>query len=188
MTTKLKRLPQFQCMECGKLYYSAAAAERAAFGSRGCTGCGGSDIDVYVPNNFNKYKRYKKLSAHRLALPSINEHILRLIGEKNHLTPINMNRFIQFGLIWWEGKVKDINYVSEWAGRFAKGTEYAMADEERLNILLEVDGVADARNRLFSSYIQYGWSPDKAEREVMRIYPIGMHKISRRKKKVVRKK
>jgi len=43
-----KRVPLFQCMECGKKFYSVAAARRAAFGDRGCPKCGGVDIDVYV--------------------------------------------------------------------------------------------------------------------------------------------
>lgn len=36
----------FQCMECGRKFRTAKAAERAAFGDRGCRGCGGSDIDL----------------------------------------------------------------------------------------------------------------------------------------------
>ena len=44
----MKKEPLFECLECGKKYYSAKSAERAAFGNRGCTKCGGSDIDVYV--------------------------------------------------------------------------------------------------------------------------------------------
>lgn len=35
----------WQCLECGKKFSSAAAAERAAMSDRGCPGCGGSDID-----------------------------------------------------------------------------------------------------------------------------------------------
>jgi hypothetical protein len=41
-----RRVPQFECQECGKLFYSAAAAERAAFGDEGCPQCGSSDIDL----------------------------------------------------------------------------------------------------------------------------------------------
>lgn len=37
---------QFICMECGKKFYTVAAAERASFGDNGCPGCGGSDIDA----------------------------------------------------------------------------------------------------------------------------------------------
>lgn len=36
----------FKCMECGRKFKTAKAAERAAFGDRGCPGCGGSDIDL----------------------------------------------------------------------------------------------------------------------------------------------
>lgn len=43
-----KNTPLFACMECGKKFYSAKAAEKASFGDNGCPGCGGSDIDVYL--------------------------------------------------------------------------------------------------------------------------------------------
>lgn len=42
------REPLFECQECGHKFYTEKAAERAAFGDRGCPGCGGSDIDIYV--------------------------------------------------------------------------------------------------------------------------------------------
>lgn len=38
----------WQCLECGKRM-TAARAERAMFGPTGCPSCGGSDIDIYVP-------------------------------------------------------------------------------------------------------------------------------------------
>ncbi len=41
-----KRQPLFTCQECGRNFYSTAAARRASFGDAGCPGCGGSDIDV----------------------------------------------------------------------------------------------------------------------------------------------
>lgn len=41
------RKPLFACLECGKKFYSARAAEKASFGDSGCPKCGGSDIDVY---------------------------------------------------------------------------------------------------------------------------------------------
>ena len=37
--------PEFVCLECGHKFYSAHAAEAAAFGD-GCPDCGGSDIEV----------------------------------------------------------------------------------------------------------------------------------------------
>lgn len=36
----------WKCMECGRKFRTAKAAQRAAFGDRGCPGCGGSDIDL----------------------------------------------------------------------------------------------------------------------------------------------
>lgn len=41
-----KRIPIFECMECGHKFYSAKAAERASFGDDGCPGCGSTDIDL----------------------------------------------------------------------------------------------------------------------------------------------
>lgn len=46
---KRERHPLFACQECGKNFYTVASAERASFGDHGCPKCGGSDIDVYVP-------------------------------------------------------------------------------------------------------------------------------------------
>ncbi len=43
-----KRKPLFECLECGKKFYTIKAAEKASYGARGCPGCGGVDIDVYV--------------------------------------------------------------------------------------------------------------------------------------------
>ena len=37
--------PDFVCLECGHKFYSAHAAEAAAFGE-GCPDCSGSDIEV----------------------------------------------------------------------------------------------------------------------------------------------
>lgn len=52
LPSKPKRRPRrkalFQCMECGRTFYSAKSAERAAFGDSGCPGCGSSDIDAYI--------------------------------------------------------------------------------------------------------------------------------------------
>ena len=45
-TPKKQRPPLFQCMECGKKFYSTKSAERATW--EGCR-CGGTDIDIYVP-------------------------------------------------------------------------------------------------------------------------------------------
>ncbi len=43
-----KRKPLLECLECGKKFYIIKAAEKASYGARGCPGCGGVDIDVYV--------------------------------------------------------------------------------------------------------------------------------------------
>ena len=47
---KEPKQPLFQCLECGKKFYSVGAAERASFGDNGCPGCGGSDIDACYPS------------------------------------------------------------------------------------------------------------------------------------------
>jgi Zn finger protein HypA/HybF involved in hydrogenase expression len=41
-----KKPAQFECMECGKKFYSVEAARRAMFSERGCPKCGGADIDL----------------------------------------------------------------------------------------------------------------------------------------------
>jgi Zn finger protein HypA/HybF involved in hydrogenase expression len=40
-----EKQPEFICLECGHKFYSAHAAEAAAFGD-GCPSCSGSDIEV----------------------------------------------------------------------------------------------------------------------------------------------
>lgn len=59
MTKKKKRTPEWECLECGKLYYSAKTAMRAA--RNGCSGkgslsCGGVDIDLYVGADYENRK------------------------------------------------------------------------------------------------------------------------------------
>ena len=41
----LEKQPEFVCLECGQKFYSAHAADKAAFGD-GCPSCSGSDIEV----------------------------------------------------------------------------------------------------------------------------------------------
>lgn len=48
MTTKEKK--NWICQECGRRM-TTKAAERAAFGPKGCPGCGGSDIDLVVSDS-----------------------------------------------------------------------------------------------------------------------------------------
>lgn len=42
----MTRIPEFECLECGKKFYNAKAAEKAS--NEGCPKCGGSDIEIYV--------------------------------------------------------------------------------------------------------------------------------------------
>jgi len=43
--SKAKRQPMFQCLECGRKFYSTRTARNAM--NHRCT-CGGCDIDIYV--------------------------------------------------------------------------------------------------------------------------------------------
>lgn len=43
---KKDRIPEFQCMECGRAFYSTKTAQRAR--TRGCPKCKGVDIDIFV--------------------------------------------------------------------------------------------------------------------------------------------
>ncbi len=45
----MKQSSGFACMECGHKFQTIKAAERAAFGDRGCPKCGGADIDLVGP-------------------------------------------------------------------------------------------------------------------------------------------
>lgn len=45
MNAAAEKRPEFVCLECGHKFYSAQAAEAAAFGD-GCPDCSGSDIEV----------------------------------------------------------------------------------------------------------------------------------------------
>jgi hypothetical protein len=42
----MAKTPLYECQECGKKFYTTAAAQRAT--NKGCK-CGGYDIDLYVP-------------------------------------------------------------------------------------------------------------------------------------------
>jgi Zn finger protein HypA/HybF involved in hydrogenase expression len=46
MPTKRKRVPLFQCLECGRKFYTTRAAQEAI--DWGCPKCNGSDIDIYA--------------------------------------------------------------------------------------------------------------------------------------------
>lgn len=41
-----KRTSGFSCIECGHVFKTVKAAERAAYGTDGCPKCGGADIDL----------------------------------------------------------------------------------------------------------------------------------------------
>lgn len=42
----VKKLPEFECLECEKKFYTVASAEKAS--NDGCPKCGGCDIEIYV--------------------------------------------------------------------------------------------------------------------------------------------
>ena len=46
-SAKPKRVPLFQCLECGRKFYTTRSAQEAI--DWGCPKCNGSDIDIYVP-------------------------------------------------------------------------------------------------------------------------------------------
>lgn len=47
MVTRVKALKDWVCLECGKKM-TMKQAERAMLGPKGCTKCGGADIDLAV--------------------------------------------------------------------------------------------------------------------------------------------
>lgn len=60
MKTNRKRQPLFECLECHRKFYTAKAADRAAFGDNGCPGCGGSDIGEYTPEPVGGFIDWKR--------------------------------------------------------------------------------------------------------------------------------
>jgi hypothetical protein len=46
--------PQYVCLECGHKFYSVVSAGIAV--NSGCPGCGGGDIDVYVPKTVSELR------------------------------------------------------------------------------------------------------------------------------------
>jgi len=40
---------RWRCQECGHVFRTLKAAERASFGPDGCPNCGGADIDLSLP-------------------------------------------------------------------------------------------------------------------------------------------
>jgi len=79
-----KREPLFECMECGKKFYTVGAAERASFGNSGCPGCGGSDIEPYygiTTKSIGKFAKELKHHHHKTAIKKAHTHI---IGKKPH--------------------------------------------------------------------------------------------------------
>ena len=58
------KTPQFECQECGQKFFSAKAADLAAFGEEGCPGCGGTDIDLYVTGPLDTSRHDATVYAH----------------------------------------------------------------------------------------------------------------------------
>ena len=74
----------FQCMECGKRFRSVAAAERAT--RNGCPGCGGSDIDIALPEP-------KKIK--RTSIPVLNRTVTGIPIPPNGYSEEYDRRFAQ---------------------------------------------------------------------------------------------
>ena len=141
-------------------------------------------VTQYVPQNaYHIYKKQRRTptTKRKRTIEEVytsptypattNETLLREIADVAGLNSQTKRRFVQFGLLFWEGKRADPTYILEWARRFWRGSEYAVADNIRLEYLREVDGVEGARSRLFAAYIRGGSRPDVAEKNVMKVYP-----------------
>lgn len=61
----------FACLECGKVFRSVRAAERAAY--NGCPGCGGVDIDVAVLDRMSDFE-----------MRALSEEMARRTGGEFH--------------------------------------------------------------------------------------------------------
>jgi DNA-directed RNA polymerase subunit RPC12/RpoP len=64
-TTKKRIEPVFACMECGRKFRTVGAAQRAT--NQGCPGCGGSDIDLYVPSEKKRSENMTSTTSSNMA-------------------------------------------------------------------------------------------------------------------------
>jgi hypothetical protein len=78
------REPLYECQECGKKFYTEKAAERASFGDRGCPGCGGSDIDIYVGRKGKSVGRFGEKGHKGTSSPHSREDITYANFEKKY--------------------------------------------------------------------------------------------------------
>jgi hypothetical protein len=85
---------------------------------------------------------------------------LKMIASKKIIGIANKQRFVEFGFEFWgkQAKGMDISYVEDWVRRFNNNSEYISADKELSRILVKVDGMESARNRLIKQYKDAGWS------------------------------
>jgi hypothetical protein len=94
------------------------------------------------------------------------------VAERAGCGASDIRRFVKFANLWWGKKPFDPYYVSEWADRFAGKREYMMADFDRQELLIAVDG-SDARQRYYNQLVSYGgWTPRGAKAFVEREIPL----------------
>lgn len=92
---------------------------------------------------------------------------LQDIAVQVGLSKSETNRFIKFAIAWYNDSGKrlwvDKRYGREWAERFYWEKEYFLSDEDRIRLLIKVDGMKSARSRLAKQLVRRGgWDKKKA--------------------------
>jgi hypothetical protein len=84
-----------------------------------------------------------------------NEPIFREIAKEVGLNSVDTERFVKFACIWKGEGYANAYYMTEWAERFQRKDEYLSADDDRVAMLVKVDGkkaYQNYRNQLIRWY------------------------------------
>jgi hypothetical protein len=103
-------------------------------------------------------------------------------AELARLNDEKAERFTKFIRMWTAQKDLSSSYIAEWANRFRKEVEYEYADDERLKLLIDIDGVAGAKQRMRRVGQKNNWSQAQFEREIDRIDTIASETVARKSK------
>ena len=117
-----------------------------------------------------------------LVVGVVTDAYLRTIAEMSRLSNEKSDRFMKFIQKWSAQKDLGPSYIAEWAERFRKETEYESADDERLKLLIAIDGVAVAKQHVRRDGQKYQWSPEQLDRELNRIDTVVANTVARKTK------
>lgn len=72
---------EFACMECGRRFRTARAAERAA--NEGCPNCGGTDVDLNVESETRKLRERNRKRLYEVLDPVLGPPICVICGSRH---------------------------------------------------------------------------------------------------------